>query len=229
MSNIPHHVAFIMDGNRRWASINKLPVFKGHKKGEEKIEPLVDTAMEMGIKYLTFWAFSTENWKREKDEVEFLLRLYRQNLHKKIDNFHKKNVKVNVIGNLEMFPRSLREKTQSWVEKTKNNNRITVNIALSYGGRDEIVRAINKWRAIGSNNRQSLSKEDFSQYLDTAGEPDPDLLIRTGGEQRLSGFMLWQLEYSELVFTPTLWPDFTPEKFRQVISEFNLRKRRYGK
>lgn len=229
MKTIPQHVAFIMDGNRRWARQNNLPVFEGHKKGEEKIEPLVDMAMEMGIKYLTFWAFSTENWKREKAEVEFLLKLYRQILHKKIDNFHKKNVKVSVIGNLDLFSRALREKTVNWVEKTKENTRITVNIALSYGGRDEIVRAVNKWQRDSPVNGRSLTKEDFSQYLDTANQPDPDLLIRTGGEQRLSGFMLWQLEYSELYFTSVLWPEFTKERFKEALNEFVLRKRRYGK
>jgi len=224
MSSIPKHVALIMDGNRRWAREKRLPDLEGHRKGEERIEPIVDTAIEMGITHLTFWAFSTENWKRSKTEVSFLMRLYRENLHKKVDSFHKKNVRVIVIGNLSMFPKDIYRLTQEWMEKTKNNTTITVNIALSYGGKDEIIRAINKW-----HKKLEITKEEFEKYLDTAGQPDPDLLIRTGGEKRLSGFLLWQLEYAELYFTDTYWPDFTPERFRKAIEEYQKRQRRFGK
>jgi undecaprenyl diphosphate synthase len=228
---LPKHVALIMDGNRRWARKKGLPIFEGHKVGEERIEPIIDTAIDMGIPYLTFWAFSTENWSRSKLEVNFLLRLYRGQLDKKVDSFHKKNVKLNIIGNILMFPKDIQEKTRAWMEKTKNNNKITVNLALSYGGRDEIIRAIDKLRANSKFKIQNskLRKEDFEEYLDTAGQPDPDLLIRTGGEMRLSGFMLWQLEYTELYFTEVFWPDFTPVEFKKAIEEYQNRIRRFGK
>ena len=159
------------------------------------------------------------------------MRLYRENLHKKVDSFHKKNVRVKVIGNLSMFPKDIYKLTQDWMEKTKNNTTITVNIALSYGGKDEIIRAINKWHkksAVSSQNSE-ITKEEFEKFLDTNGQPDPDLLIRTGGEKRLSGFLLWQLEYAELYFTDTFWPDFTPERFKEAIEEYNRRQRRFGR
>jgi undecaprenyl diphosphate synthase len=216
-----------MDGNRRWARKNGLTPFKGHILGEERIEPLIDYAINLGICYLTFWAFSTENWKRQKSEVEFLLTMFRNDLAKKVDSFHAKNVKLNIIGNLSMFPKDIQEKTNEWMERTKNNTKITANIALSYGGRDEIVRAMKKaYRT--PHTAESITQETISNFLDTAGQPDPDLLIRTGGEQRLSGFMLWQLEYTELYFTDVLWPEFTPEEFEKALEEFRLRQRRFG-
>lgn len=228
---IPQHVAIIMDGNRRWARKRELFPLEGHKFGEKRLEPIVDCAIEMGIPYLTFWAFSTENWRRSKDEVSFLLDLYRRELDKKVDNFHRKNARVNIVGNLSLFPADIRQKTKQWMEKTKNNKKITVNIALSYGGRDEIIRAINRWREQSAINNQQLTitQEEFKKYLDTAGQPDPDLLIRTGGERRLSGFLLWQLEYTELYFTDTYWPDFAPSEFRKAIKEYQSRQRRFGR
>ena len=228
MENNLKHVALIMDGNRRWAKEHNLPTLEGHRQGEERIEPLVDTAIEMGISYLTFWAFSTENWQREKREVEFLMKLYRTILDRKADNFHKKNVRINCIGNLSLFSSDLQEKTKRWMEQTKNNKLITVNLALSYGGKDEIVRAVNKWQKENKKNKE-LTKDILADYLDTANQPDPDLIIRTGGEKRLSGFLMWQSEYSELYFTKTFWPDFTPAKFRLAIAEYKRRQRRFGK
>ncbi|KKR48652.1 di-trans,poly-cis-decaprenylcistransferase [Candidatus Roizmanbacteria bacterium RIFCSPLOWO2_01_FULL_40_14] len=236
--NLPKHVAFIMDGNRRWARKKGLDVFLGHDEGEERIEPLIDYAIEKGIPYLTFWAFSTENWKRDQKEVEFLLNLFRNDLAKRVDSFHQKNVRLNVIGNLAMFPKDIQKRTQEWMERTKNNTKITVNVALSYGGRDEIIRAIKKItsyelsgeaRSRSARRITNLTSEKFSKLLDTAGQPDVDLLIRTGGEQRLSGFLLWQLEYAELYFTETLWPDFTQEEFEKALIEFQKRQRRFGK
>jgi undecaprenyl diphosphate synthase len=228
-SSIPQHIALIMDGNRRWARGQGLALFDGHSKGEDRIEPIIDTAMEMGIGYLTFWAFSTENWNRDQKEVQFLLKLYRENLHKKVDSFHKKNVKINVIGNIAAFPEDIQKKTQEWMERTKNNTKIIVNIALSYGGRDEIVRAMEKMKLEAGSGKFEMTQNEFGKHLDTAGQPDPDLLIRTGGEQRLSGFLLWQMEYTELYFTPTLWPEFTPERFKEAIEEYGQRQRRFGK
>ena len=228
---LPKHVAMIMDGNRRWARVKGRPEFEGHRVGEEKIEPIVDVAVELGIPYLTFWAFSTENWHRSKKEVAFLLNLYRYKLNEKVKRFHRKNVRVNVIGNLEMFPQDIRKRTVEWMEKTKNNTKITVNFALSYGGRDEIIRAIEKLRVNSKleTRNSKLSEEEFEKYLDTAGQPDPDLLIRTGGERRLSGFLLWQLEYTELYFTDIFWPDFTPEEFKKSLKDFEDRQRRFGR
>ncbi len=226
MSNLPKHIALIMDGNRRWAREKGLPSFTGHKEGEEAIEPIVDAAIDMGISYLTFWAFSTENWYRKKEEVAFLMKLYRENLDKKVDRFHQKNVKIKVIGNLSLFPKDIQEKTKKWMEKTKDNKKITVNIALSYGGRDEILRAIKK---LSPQQIGNLTIEQFSNLLDTAPQPDPDLLIRTGGEKRLSGFLLWQLEYAELYFTDVFWPDFTPKEFKKAVSWWQERERRFGK
>lgn len=228
---LPKHVAIIMDGNRRWAKLKGLSPLEGHKKGEEAIEPIVDAAVSLGIPYLTFWAFSTENWHRSRKEVSFLMRLYRENLEKKVDSFHRKNVRVNVIGNILMFPADIQRKTKKWMEKTKNNKNLTVNIALSYGGKDEIIRAINKWylNQEPETLNQELTKDEFAKYLDTAGQPDPELLIRTGGEKRLSGFLLWQLEYTELYFTDIYWPDFTTEEFKKAIDEYQHRQRRFGK
>lgn len=226
--NLPKHVAFIMDGNRRWARAHKLPVFKGHFEGQNRVEPLIDYAIAQGISTLTFWAFSTENWKREKREVAFLLNLFRENLAKKIDNFHKKNVRLNLIGDLSAFPQDIQKRAREWVTKTKNNTKITVNVALNYGGRDEIIRAIKRIQS-SEFKIQNLTKENFGQFLDTAGQPDPDLLIRTAGEMRLSGFMPWQLEYTELYFTLIYWPDFTPQEFEKALIEYKNRKRNFGK
>lgn len=226
--NLPKHAAFIMDGNRRWARAHKLPVFKGHFEGQNRVEPLIDYAISQGIPHLTFWAFSTENWKREKREVAFLLNLFRENLAKKIDNFHKKNVRLNLIGDLSAFPQDIQKRAREWVTKTKNNTKITVNVALNYGGKDEIIRAIKRIQS-SEFRIQNLTKENFGQFLDTAGQPDPDLLIRTAGEMRLSGFMPWQLEYTELYFTPIYWPDFTPQEFEKALIEYKNRKRNFGK
>jgi undecaprenyl diphosphate synthase len=222
--SIPKHVAFIMDGNRRWAKEHHLPVFEGHRKGEKRIEPIIDSAIEMGISHLTFWAFSTENWYRSNKEVHYLLNLFRHVLDKKIDSFHRKNIKLSIIGDITKFPADIREKTKKWMDRMKDNKKITVNIALSYGGRDEIMRAVNKWRG-----NLELTEEEYEKYLDTAGQPDPDLIIRTGGEKRLSGFLLWQSEYAELYFTDIYWPDFTPEEFKKAVEDYSNRKRRFGR
>ena len=217
-----------MDGNRRWAREQGKSSLEGHKIGEEHIEPIVDRAIELGISHLTFWAFSTENWKREKEEVEFLMNLFREGLHKRVDAFHKKNVRVNVIGNLAMFPHDIQQMVTEWIKKTKNNKTITVNIALSYGGRDELVRAV---RHIVQDNiaYDSIDEQVISDHLDTTGQPDPDLLIRTGRVVRLSGFLIWQLEYAEFYFPDVLWPDFTPKEFDKALAWYQEQKRNFGK
>lgn len=230
-SDFIKHVALIMDGNRRWAKTKNLPAFEGHRRGEQRIEPIIDEAIKMKIPLLTFWAFSTENWFRSKQEVSFLLNLYRYELNKKMDRFYKKKVKINIIGNIKMFPKDIQVKTKEWMEKTKNNKIITVNFALSYGGRDEILRAINKMRANSKlqNPNFKLNAEIFEKYLDTAGQPDPDLIIRTGGVKRLSGFLLWQSEYAELYFSDLYWPDFTPLEFQKAVKKYNEGDRRFGR
>jgi undecaprenyl diphosphate synthase len=227
---LPKHVAIIMDGNRRWAKEHKLPIFEGHRIGEQKIEPVIDRAIELSIPYLTFWAFSTENWKRKEKEINFLMNLFRVVLEKKINKFHEKSVKINIIGDLSKFPSDIQKKTRNWIEKTKNNLRITVNIALNYGGRDEIIRAFDKMRTNSKHKAQNskLNVIDFEKYLDTAGQPDPDLIIRTGGVKRLSGFMLWQAEYSELYFSDINWPDFTLEEFEKAVNYYMNCQRRFG-
>lgn len=224
----PKHIALIMDGNRRWAQKKHFPKLEGHRQGEKAIEPLIDRSIKLKIPYLTFWAFSTENWNRSETEVKFLLNLFRHNLDKTVDNFHRKKVKLNIIGNMEKFPKDIIDKTKYWMDKTKENKAITVNIALGYGGRDEILRAI-KACLLQSISTDRMTKELFSGFLDTAGQPDPDLLIRTGGEKRLSGFLLWQLEYAELYFTDVLWPDFTPSEFDKAIEFYSDSERRFGK
>jgi len=228
IEHVPHHVAFIMDGNRRWAKERGMSQLQGHVAGQDRIEPLIDHAIKLKIPCLTFWAFSTENWKRKKQEVNFLMKLFRQNLNKKINRFHKKNVRLRIIGDLNDFPDDIKEKTREWIRLTRDNKKITVNIALGYGGRDEIVRAIFKIQN-SEFKIQDLNKENFGQFLDTSGQPDPDLLVRTGGEKRLSGFMLWQIEYTELYFTDIYWPDFTPNEFTKALEEFQNRQRRFGK
>ena len=228
---IPKHVAIIMDGNRRWARERKLPLREGHRKGEKCILPIIDTSIEMGISYLTFWAFSTENWFREKNEVNFLLTFFRYILDSRVDEYHRKNIKLNIIGDLTKFPLDIQRKSINWMEKTKNNKIITVNIALNYGGRDEIVRAVNKWHEelkLRTQNSE-LNVKLFENFLDTVGQPDPDLLIRTGGEQRMSGFLMWQTEYSELYFTPKYWPDFSQNEFKKAINVYYKRIRRFGR
>lgn len=230
MKHLPKHIALIMDGNRRWAKGKGKSPLEGHKAGEDRIEPIIDYAIEKKIPYLTFWAFSTENWHRSRSEVSFLLNLYREGLNRRIDHFHRKNVKIRVIGNLAMFPSDIQKKTNTWMEKTKNNKKITVNIALSYGGRDEIIRAIKRLsKQITKEQFNNLTIQQFDNFLDTVSQPDPDLLIRTGGEKRLSGFLLWQMEYTELYFTDTLWPDFTVEELGKALVWYKDRERRFGK
>lgn len=215
---IPNHIAVIMDGNRRWAKQHRLPPLEGHRKvANEVLETLVAHAAKRGISYMTFWAFSTENWKREVSEVKGIMRILALSIGPFGRKMMEKGVKLLVIGDLSRIDRTLRDKIYEVVEKTKNNTRITVVIALNYGGRDEIRRAVN---AFGSA---------FEKHLDTAGIPDPDFLIRTGGEQRLSGFLPWQSVYSELYFPSFYMPEFTPKRLDEAISEFENRKRRFGK
>lgn len=229
---IPQHIAIIMDGNRRWAREQGLPILAGHRKvADEILESLVEHAAKREVKFITFWAFSTENWERDKGEVQGILRIFRHVIKKRWQRLHEKGVRVAVIGDISKFPPDIRQALADVVEQTKNNTKITAVFALNYGGRDELIRAVNKWcQNLELNDQNSkITQEELEKYLDTDGIPDPDLIIRTGGEQRLSGFLLWQSEYSELWFPSWYMPEFTPERLDEAIAEFQARKRRFGR
>ncbi|MBI5614583.1 di-trans,poly-cis-decaprenylcistransferase [Candidatus Gottesmanbacteria bacterium] len=227
LPTIPEHIAIIMDGNRRWAREHNLPVLEGHRRVTDVIlEPLIEYAAKKGVKFMTFWAWSTENWKRDEKEVMGIMKLFKNVITRRLGKLHEKGVKVKVIGDISKFDPAIREGLENVVEKTKNNTTITVIFALNYGGRDEIVRAANK--AIKADDCV-LTTESFSKFLDTAGIPDPEIIVRTGGEQRLSGFLPWQSEYSELYFPSWYMPEFTEEKLDEVLVEYATRKRRFGK
>ena len=228
-NQIPKHVAIIMDGNRRWAKERGLPILEGHKKvADEILEPLIEYAAKLGISYMTFWAFSTENWSRDIKEVRGIMQLFRRVIQKRWQRLHEKGVRIKVIGDINKFPSDIAESLEKVIEQTKNNKKITTIFALNYGGRDEIIRAINKGRKL-SNNEEPLTINQFTNHLDTAGIPDPELIIRTGGEQRLSGFLLWQSEYSELMFPQWYMPEFSPKRLDQLIEKYATRQRRFGK
>ncbi len=222
---IPKHIAIIMDGNRRWAQKHRLPILEGHRRvANIVLEKLVEHAADRGIGYVTMWAFSTENWNRATDEVAGIMRILKQGLPIFGKRMLKKGVQLRIIGDLSRIDEGLRRGIASVVEKTKHNKRIVLTIGLNYGGRDEIVRAIHK-----ISDPKTVTETTFFQLLDTKGIPDPDLVIRTGGEQRLSGFLPWQSVYSELYFPPWYMPDFTPARLDEAIEEFNRRQRRFGK
>lgn len=223
--NIPTHIAIIMDGNRRWAREHKLPILEGHRRvANVVLEKLVEHAAKRGIKYITFWAFSTENWDRAKDEVKGIMQILSQGIGYFGKRMFEKGVKLQMIGDLTRLDPILQKSIVQVVEKTKGNSRIILVIGLNYGGRDEILRAIKQM-----THPETITEETFSQLLDTHGIPDPDLVIRTGGEQRLSGFLPWQSVYSELYFPPWYMPDFTPERLDEAITEYQSRQRRFGK
>ncbi|MFH0749902.1 MAG: polyprenyl diphosphate synthase [Candidatus Gottesmanbacteria bacterium] len=223
--NIPQHIAVIMDGNRRWAKERGLPILEGHRKvADEILEPLIEHAAKRGVKYMTFWAFSTENWNRSEKEVQGIMSIFRHVIQKRWQILHEKGVKIRVIGDMMRFSQDIKDALTKVIEQTKDNTKITIVFALNYGGRDEMIRAMNK-----SRGEEDTSKKTFEQHLDTAGIPDPELIIRTGGEQRLSGFLLWQSEYSELLFPSWYMPEFTPERLDELIEEYSTRQRRFGK
>ncbi len=232
-TKIPKHVAIIMDGNRRWAKKRGLAAVAGHAFAVDSVtEQLIERAGELGIKYLTLWAFSTENWKRDKDEVDGLMNLFRKALMTKVQKFIEKGAKLQMIGDMSRFAPDIQEGMKKAMAASAQNTKITVTFALNYGGRDEIVRAVNRLMVDRKSSDHSpiiTQGSELEQYLDTAGMPDPDLIIRTGGEQRLSGFLMWQAAYSELYFTEILFPDFGPEQLDGAIEEFQSRQRRFGK
>ena len=231
MSTVPKHIALIMDGNRRWAKQNKLAVLQGHEFVSNKvIEPLAEECITQGVKYLTLWAFSTENWKREKSEVEGLMVIFRDGLQRNGERLHKLGIRLQVIGDMQSFPEDIQKGVERWVAETSENARLTITFALNYGGRDEVLRAMKKARTILSEGEfAALTQEQFSTFLDSSYMPDPDLIIRPGGEMRLSGYLPWQSVYTELYFTEVLMPDFTPAELKKAFAEYARRKRNFGK
>jgi undecaprenyl diphosphate synthase len=225
---IPIHVAFILDGNRRWAKERGLPTFFGHKKGMENAKKIVLYAQKVGLKVITMYAFSTENWSRSEKEVNYLMKLFENYLDKYIDEYHKRGIKFKHIGSLKELPVSLQKKLKNAIELTKNNKGLIANLALNYGGRDEIKRAVQKLVSKGIKI-EDIDLDLISENLDTAGLPDPDLIVRTSGEHRTSGFLIWQAAYAELYFPKIHWPDFNEKEFDKAIAEFNKRQRRFGK
>jgi len=226
---MPKHVAIIMDGNRRWAKKNKKMIWAGHNRVlNEMLEPLVRRAAELKIGYITFWAWSTENWGRSLLERRAIMKLFREGLKRDESILWELKIRLNFIGDISKFPKDIVDQVKEWVEKTRKNKKLTVTFALNYGGRDELLRAIRRMSQESGIRNHELNEEDLEKYLDTAEMPDPDLIIRTGGEKRLSGFMSWQSAYSELYFTETLMPDFNVGEFDKALVDYQGRKRRFG-
>jgi undecaprenyl diphosphate synthase len=217
----------IMDGNGRWALSRGLPRMAGHKAGTENLRRVIRATVEFGVKYLTIYAFSTENWGRPPEEVRGLLTILEDVIDRELNELHKEGVQLRHLGRLEQLAPMLQGKVLKAVELTKNNNRLTLNIAWNYGGRDEIVQAIQHMMKDGVESSK-VTDELVSQYLYTAGVPDPDLIIRTSGELRISNFLIWQAAYSEWYVTPTYWPDFDKEEYRHALETYGQRDRRYG-
>ncbi|OGW85207.1 MAG: di-trans,poly-cis-decaprenylcistransferase [Omnitrophica bacterium RIFCSPLOWO2_01_FULL_45_10] len=230
-SNMPHHVAIIMDGNGRWATQRGLPKIAGHRQGVKTVQDVTKAAMEMGIKVLTLYAFSTENWKRPRREVDALFGLLEIYLEREADKLNKNNIRLSVIGRIKELPALVQEKLRRVSESTKNNTGLILNLALNYGGRAEIVDASRKIAQDVSGERIAIDDIDeamFSRYLYTENIPDPDLLIRTSGEFRISNFLLWQICYAELYVTTKLWPDFNKDDLKRALMEYRRRNRRFG-
>lgn len=225
---LPTHIAVIMDGNGRWATSRGLPRVEGHRVGTEAVRRLIKACVEFNIKYLTIYAFSTENWARPKDEVAGLMSLLEMVVVNELDELHKEGVRIQHIGHLEALPNKLGDKIKRAIEITSKNDRLVLTIAWNYGGRDEIVSAVKRIVADGVKPEE-VDEALIGKYLFTSGTPDPELLIRTSGEKRISNFLLWQTAYSEWVVTPVLWPDFDKEDLRKAIIEFGSRDRRFGK
>ena len=225
-TNIPRHVCVIMDGNGRWAKKRLLPRVMGHKRGLTALENLAARCAELGVEYLTVFAFSTENWRRPEDEVSFLMKLFLQALGGKVAKMHQNNLRLKVIGNRSRFPAAIVEGIEAAERLTANNTGLTLTVAADYGGRWDILQAANQLIAEG---KSEITEEDLSQRLSLAEAPEPDLFIRTGGETRISNFMLWQMAYAEFYFTDALWPDFDAAEFDRAISSFRVRERRFGR
>src|SRR5512137_2334414 len=230
-ASLPRHVAIIMDGNGRWAKERHLPRIEGHRAGAESARVIIRTAGELGIKYLTLYAFSVENWNRPKEEVDALMKYLVHYLKSETPELNKNNVRLEVIGQIYRLPEAVQEHLRKSIATLSKNNGLTLIMALSYGGRTEIVEAVrsiaHKVKA-GEIDPAEITEQLFAQHLYTRNVPDPDLLIRTSGEMRVSNFLLWQISYAELVVTPTFWPDFRKSQFYAALEEYNQRHRRFG-
>ena len=229
--NVPNHIAIILDGNGRWAKAKGMPRSYGHMKGCANLETVWDYMKELGVKYVTVYAFSTENWKRSKEEVDGLMKLFRSYLKKCIKLADKNKMRVRVIGEISAFDQDIQDSIEKLEEYSQKYDEIYFQIALNYGSRDEIMRAVRRMSADcaeGKLKPGEISEEVISGYLDTHGIPDPDLLIRTSGELRLSNYLLWQLAYTEFYFTDVPWPDFSKAELEKAIEQYNRRDRRYG-
>jgi len=231
-TKLPEHIAIIMDGNGRWAKQQGMMRAIGHENGTKSVREVVEACAELGVKNLTLYAFSTENWNRPKLEVQTLMRLLVSSLKKEIKTLQKNNIKLSAIGNLNTLPKKVHKELYEVIENTKKNNRMTLTLALSYGSREEIINTVKEISIKVKNNIISPEKIDESiinEHLYTQNLPDVDLLIRTSGEQRISNFLLWQIAYAELYFTSVLWPDFTKQHLYEAIIEYQKRERRFGK
>lgn len=225
------HVAIIMDGNGRWAQSRGLPRTAGHKKGADTLHSILQACRDFGVECLTIYAFSSENWRRPQAEIRDLMQLLRQYLAREMPTMHKNGVRMRFIGDMSLLDEDIRKDISEAERMTEKNHAFTLTVALSYGGREELARAVRKLAErvkSGAIEPQDIDEEQIAQSLDTAGLPEPDLLIRTGGEQRISNFLLWQSAYTEFYFTPVLWPDFSAADFKQALDEFSRRERRYG-
>jgi undecaprenyl diphosphate synthase len=230
-NKLPRHVAVIMDGNGRWAKRRGLTRITGHQKGTESVRDIVRTSRELGIKWLTLYVFSEENWKRPPYEVKALMGLLNRYLKSELKEMLDNGIRLAYIGQTEKLPPEVQRTLWQTIEKTEHNTEMTLTLALSYGGRQEIVRALKKMLSDiekGTLQVNRITEERLSQYLYTAGTPDPDLLIRTSGEYRISNFLLWQLAYTEIFITPTLWPDFRKERYLEALLDYQKRERRFG-
>lgn len=228
---LPRHIGIIMDGNGRWARERGLPRTVGHEEGLNAAKRTVKAASDLGIRYLTLYAFSTENWKRTREEVSFLMRLIRLHLRRELSFYKENGIRVVHSGDLSGLPKGIRKEIEVVARQTEAFTGTTVNLAINYGGRDEIIRAVNRWLDTGGSvgaSRACLTAGELSRFLDRPEMPDPDVIIRTSGEKRLSNFLLWQAAYAELYFSRKLWPDFGPEDLRAAVADYQLRNRRFG-
>ncbi|HSG23276.1 MAG TPA: polyprenyl diphosphate synthase, partial [Azonexus sp.] len=226
---VPRHVAVIMDGNGRWAKKRFLPRVAGHVKGVELLREMVRACLERGVQYLTLFAFSSENWRRPQDEVTLLMQLFVKALEQEVEKLHRNGVRLRVIGDLAPFEPRLRELISQAEESTAGNTRLDLTIAANYGGRWDITQAVNRMLVAQPEKREAWIEADLEPHLSMNFAPEPDLFIRTGGEERISNFLLWQLAYTELYFTPTLWPDFDTAEFDKAIVSYQQRERRFGR
>ncbi len=227
LHSVPEHVAIIMDGNGRWAAQRGLPRIEGHARGTDNIRRITYAAGELGVKYLTLWAFSTENWRRPAAEIEGIMRILAEVIERETPELHHQGAQLRHIGSLDGLPSETRDAVLRAIDLTRANDRLVLTLAFNYGGRQELVRAVRDLVAAGLRPEQ-IDEQAIAQYLYTCDLPDPDLVVRTSGEHRMSNFLIWQAAYAELFFTPVLWPDFGPDDLRAAVSDFARRERRFG-